>query len=102
MKIIKLFIILLIISFLALFFIYQNGYYENITRNKILLTNEKIEEFEQDIKEAKDISLENYLEKEKDYSTNISKATLNISNKLENILDKGIKFIFKKISKVIE
>ena len=102
MKILKIFLILFIISFLALFFVYQNGYYENITREKISLTNQKIEEFEEDIKDKKDISLETYLEKEKNYATKTSKITLNVSNKLENIIDSSIKFIFKKISQAVE
>ena len=46
MKIFKLFIILIIISFLGLFFAYKNGYYEKTLQKEVLLTNEKIEQFE--------------------------------------------------------
>ena len=94
--------ILLIISFFGLYIAYQNGYYEKITRDKINLTNQRIEQFEQDIKDGVDVTIDDYLDEEKDYTTKTSKASLKISSKLENIIDSGIKFIFRKISSIVE
>ena len=102
MKIFKLFIILIIISFLALFFAYKNGYYEKTLQKEVLLTNEKIEQFEKDLQSGKDISLETYQEEEKDYTTKTSKMSLKVSSKLENIISSSIKFIFRKLGSAIE
>ena len=61
-----------------------------------------IEEFENDILEGNDISLENYLTNNKDLSTKTSNFSLKISSKLENIVDNSIKFIFRKLSNMVE
>ena len=81
---------------------YQNGYYDTLTRNKIILTNEQIEKFEQDIIDGKDVTLDSYVENSKNYSTKIGNVSLNLSNKIENALNKLIKYIFRKISSVVE
>ncbi|MBR3661241.1 MAG: hypothetical protein IKN63_05030 [Bacilli bacterium] len=94
--------IILIIIFLALFYAYQNGYYEKYSRDKINLTNKNIEQFEKDILDGKDVSIEDYLEEEKSYETKTGSISLKISSKLENTINKGIKLIFKKISKFVE
>ncbi len=94
--------LIFIIIFLGLYFAYQNGYYERVTRDKILLTNKSIEQFEQDVSEGKDVTIEDYLEEEKNYSTKTSKISLTLSSKLENMLDKGIKYLFRKLSSMVE
>lgn len=102
MNLFKVFVILIIIMFLSLFFIYSNGYSEKILQDKISLTNEKIEEFENDILNQENILINNYLEEEIDYSTKTSKVSLKISNKIEKIVNSSIKFIFKKLGNMIE
>ena len=101
-KIFKYIPIILIIMFLALFYSYQNGYYEKYTRDKINLTNKNIEQFEQDILDGKDVTIENYLQEEKNYETKTGSVSLKISNRLENAINKGIKLIFRKISSFVE
>ena len=101
-KVSKVFLFLLILTFLALFFAYSNGYYERMQGEKVNLTNQMIEQFEQDIQAGLDVSLESYLQEEKDYSSKTSKTSLNISEKLENKVDSVIKFIFKKIGEMVE
>ena len=94
--------IIVIIIFLGLYFAYQNGYYEKITRDKIMLTNKQIEKFEEDIINGKDVTIDDYVEETKDYSTKTSKMSLSLSGKIENVFDKGIKYLFRKIAKVVE
>ncbi len=101
-KVSKVFLFLLILAFLALFFAYSNGYYERMQGEKVNLTNQMIEQFEKDIQAGLDVSLESYLQEEKDYSSKTSKTSLNISEKLENTVDSVIKFIFKKIGEMVE
>lgn len=101
-KILKYFPVLLIIVFLGLYFSYQNGYYESVIRDKMALTNQNIEKFEQDVKDGHDITLDDYFIQEKNYSTKASSISLKVSNKLENIIDSGIKYLFRKIASVVE
>ena len=101
-NIVKVFIVFLIVAFLGLFYAYQNGYYRKVQGDKVILTNQKIEEFEKDIKDGKDITIEDYLEEEKDYSTNSTKLSLKISDKIADGIDRVIKFIFQKLGSVVE
>ena len=101
-KVIKNIPIIILVLLLGLYFSYQNGYYDKYMRDKINLTNQNIEKFEQDIKEGKDVTIEDYLESDKSYATKTSNTSLKVSNKVENIINKGIKFLFKKISSVVE
>ena len=101
-KVVKLLIISLILVFLGLFFIYQNGYYENMVGKKTKLTNEQIEKFESDVKEGRDVLINDYIEKEINYQTKSGNASLKIANKIESVIDTGIKFLFRKISTAIE
>ena len=94
--------VIVIVLFLALFFSYQNGYYDKYMKSKISLTNEAIEKFENDIKDGEDVTIEDYLPNEKNYATKASAISLKVSNKFENIISNGVKFIFKKISSVVE
>ncbi len=101
-KYLKLIPFIFILLFASLFYSYQNGYYEKYMRDKTILTNYKIEEFENDIKEGKDITLNKYLKDEKSYATKTSNMSLKISNKIENIINKGIKYFFKKVANYVE
>lgn len=102
MKIFKILFIFLILSFLGLYFAYSNGYYETMQSEKVSLTNKQIEEFEEALMNGEEISLDTYKLDNIDYSTNTSKLSLKVSNSFENIVNSGIKFIFRKISNVIE
>lgn len=102
MKIFKLLVIILVIVFLGLYFTYSNGYYERSLNNKVLLTNEKIEQFERDLQDMKDISINDYIKEEKNYATKTSDMSLKVSVKVEKILTGGIKYLFKKIGSLIE
>jgi len=101
-KIIKNIPLIILIMLLGLYFSYQNGYYDKYMRDKINLTNQNIEKFENDIKEGRDVTIEDYLKEEKSYTTKTGNISLKVSNKLENIINKGMRFIFKKISSVVE
>ena len=102
MKLFKILFLLLIIGFLGLYFAYSNGYYETMQSEKVSLTNKQIEEFEEALMNGEEISLDTYKLDNIDYSTNTSKLSLKVSNSFENIVNSGIKFIFRKISSVIE
>ncbi|NLA33517.1 MAG: hypothetical protein GX861_01455 [Tenericutes bacterium] len=91
------FILLIVLFFLALFVTQVSGYYEYNNNQKTVMTNEAIKRFEADIKEGKDITIDNYL-KTKKYSNNISKTGLKLSNKLQSLVDKSLKKVLSKIA----
>ena len=70
---------------------YMLGYAEVKVRNETILTKEAMEQFEQDLSEGKDVTLENYLQvNKKDYSTKISKLGNKAASFFEYIMDEGI------------
>ncbi len=102
MKIFRILIGILIISFLGLYISYTSGYYQKLKSEKVIITNQKIEEFENDIKNGKDISLEDYTTEEVNYSNKTSRMSLKFSNKASNLIDNFIKFLFRKLGNVVE
>ena len=60
-KLFRIFIFFLFISFLVLYFSRANGYYEDLNNKKSYLTEDKIKEFEEDVKNGKEIKVENYV-----------------------------------------
>lgn len=82
---------LLFIVYVALFISVENGYYERQNAKKTVLTEEKIKEFETDVKNNKEVDIKDYLEEEhKDYSSPTSKFAVKLSNGIEKIMTKGI------------
>lgn len=102
-KLLKLFIIILFLTFLVVYSIGESGYYEYKLSNKKNLTEEQIKEFEKDVKEGKEIDIKKYLTDNKiDYTNNLSRITYKISDKTNRILKKGIEGVFKYINKLVE
>lgn len=102
-KFLKLFVFTVLIVFLVVFLVSGSGYYEYELNKKSNLTQEAIFKFEQDIKDGKEIDVNDYLvEEEKDYSNGFSKAGVNISNKIGDFFSKGVKFIFNSIGSLVE
>lgn len=102
-KIVKISFLVLIIIFLVMFFSSSSGYYEYELNKKSNLTKEAIERFEKDVKEGKEIDVEDYLVKDKkDYSNNFSRIGLVLSNKIGKTFEEGVKLIFKSVGKLID
>lgn len=102
-KISKLIIIIIIIVFISSYLISESGYYEYTMQQRTIITNEKIKEFEQDIKDNKDIDLKEYLDDEElDYSNAFTNLMYNISDNSNKLARKTIKYVFKKISSLVE
>ena len=75
------------IMYLALFISLHTGYYEKMVRDQTLMTEEKIEEFENDVANNIAVDIKDYLPEEKDYSNFFTKSASSLSNTLGNILD---------------
>lgn len=96
--------------FLALFFAFitlyiagLSGYYEYELHKKVVLTEDKIALFEQDIAAGKEVDIKDYLtEEEINYSTNISKAGLYLSDNFSNILKNTVEATFAFLNRLVE
>ncbi|HHT38622.1 MAG TPA: hypothetical protein GXZ95_04325 [Mollicutes bacterium] len=77
--------------FLTLYISQAVGYYDYEQYKKVELTKEKIAQFEQDIKEGKQIDVNTYLENVKvDYNNNASKTGLKLSTAIKKYVRSGI------------
>lgn len=102
-KLAKLLIITVLIIFFCAYIIEVSGYYEYNLQGKKNLTQESIEQFEKDVKEGKDININDYVIQDTiDYSNKLTKTTTKISLKINNYLKNRIKDIFKSLNKIIE
>ena len=91
-------IIFFFIIFLLVYIVTENGYYEYKMYNKTKLTTEAILKFEEDIKNNKDISIQDYIvEDYVDYTNAFSKLGVKVGTFTENI----IKYIIKKSFKIL-
>ena len=79
----------------------ETGYYETKLRKKTYMTEQDIEKFETDVKEGKELNLDDYLTSEtKDYSNKMSKLGNSISSSLIDLLTNGLKKSIKVLGKL--
>ncbi len=101
-KLFHIFVFILFISFLVLYFSSANGYYEDINNKKTSLTEEKIKEFEKDVKAGKKIDVDNYIVNiKKDYSNFVSDFGLYTSNTFAKYFKIGLNKLFGSVDKMV-
>lgn len=101
-KIFRIVLIILFAIFLTMFISNKYGYYEYKKREQVTLTQKQIKQFEEDIKNGKDVNLENYLENtNKNYQTKFSQLGLNISNSIASVVEGSVNKVFGYISKFV-
>lgn len=102
----KLFNIILgifLLCFTIIYFSEITGYYEYKNYQKTSLTAEQIKKYEEDIKEGKELDLNEYLIKnEKEYNNKLSILASKLSNGISKIVKSGVEHTFKYISRLIE
>lgn len=102
-KFIKVSVFIIVIVFLVMFFSSSSGYYEYELNKKSNLTQDAIDRFEQDVRDGKEIDINDYLiEDNKDYSNTFSNAGLKISNNIEKFFSEGVKLIFNSIGNLVD
>lgn len=93
----------LLFLFLGLYVASRNGYIDYQARNQMILTQEQIEKFEEDVKNQRPIDIENYIVREEElYDNQLSKASLKISNTIGRTVQNVLNFIFGKLEGVME
>lgn len=91
MKVFWITITILFAIFMTLYISQATGYYDYEQYKKSELTKEKIAQFEKDVKEGKEIKIENYLKSvQYDYNNNASTAGLKISTTIKKYVTTGI------------
>ena len=88
--------------FICMYVVTTGSYYEYQLRNKADLTEEAIRKFEMDVKEGKNVDIDDYLDHtEKDLNNIMSNFNKSISNKISDAVGNSIKYLFDGISKAI-
>lgn len=101
-KIFKKFFLILLVGFTAIYISEATGYYEFEQHNKKVMTEEKIKQFESDIKEGKNINLEDYVSNDtKSYESKVSKFGESMSKKVEKYVVSGLNTTFKFLNDVL-
>ncbi len=90
-------------TFLTLHIAGMSGYYEYELHKRVVLTEDKIAQFEQDVANGNMVDLKDYLsEEEINYSTNLSKAGLYLSDNFSIILKNTVEATFSFINRLVE
>ena len=101
-KIFKKIFLVLLISFTALYFSEAAGYSEYKQHNKKIMTEEKIKQFENDVKDGKNLNLNDYIvEDNKNYESKISKIGDSMSKEIEKYVVGGLNNTFKFLNDVM-
>lgn len=102
-RIFKLLFGLVFVAFLISYVISESGYYEYNLRNKSVMTKESMEKFEDDLKNGKDVRMEDYVvNTTKNYTSRLTTSTNKISTSVNSFLKKGIEGVFKVASRLVE
>ena len=95
---IKIMSLTVFLIFIALYYSSNSGLIDYQARNKTVLTEEQIKQFEDDVANNVEIDLKKYIEdNEKKYDNNISKTTLKLSNMIGETIQGGLDFIFGRL-----
>ena len=95
---IKIMSLTVFLIFIALYYSSNSGLIDYQARNKTVLTEEQIKQFEDDVANNVEIDLKKYIEdNEKKYDNNISKTTLKLSNMIGETIQSGLDFFFGKL-----
>lgn len=98
----KVLVILVCFIFLVTYIIYETGYYEYKLQNRTVLTSEQMKQFELDVSNGLDVTLNDYLIDEQiDYSNRLTNLTVKVNNKVGKYLKKSIENIFKLANKFV-
>ena len=97
----KVLFIMLFISYMTIFISQKSGYVNFQNYKKTALTKEKIMEFEKDVKNGKNINLEDYkINTKKNYSNKLSNVGYSISKGISTLVYKGVSSFFDTIGKL--
>lgn len=84
----------LFIVFMALFIANMSGYYEGKVRDRVVITEEGIKEFEEKVQNGEEIDITSFLNNERiDYSSNLSNLGDSVTESIESVVVNGMNFV---------
>lgn len=90
---------ILFVIYMGLFIANMSGYYESKIRDKVVVTDEGIKEFERKVQNGEEVDVTSFLNNERvDYSNTMSNFGDNLTNRIENVVSNGMK-VFADIIK---
>lgn len=98
---VKVFVLIVFALFISLYFMQTTDYF-NFDHNSSILTDEAMQSFEKDIKDGKEIDINNYFAVEKNYDNKLSRGGLKLSNFIAKKFNKVVISIFSEISSTID
>lgn len=102
-KIWKFIFLIFFMSFMVIYFSELTGYYEYQNYKKTSLTEEQIKKFEEDIKSGNEVDINEYLiVDDKNYDNTLSKLASKLSDGISKIVNNGVEYTFKYISKLVD
>lgn len=103
LKVFKFIFLLLFIVYLTIYVSQLTGYYEYKNYQKTMLTKEQIAKFEDDVKNGKNVKINDYVvNTNKNYQTNLSKMGFNVSELISKLVNKGINSSFDFLVKLVD
>ena len=98
----RLIVLILVFLFFVLYFMQASGYNEYTRNRENMLTEEQIKEYEEDIEAGKDVTIKDYLNKDKvNYENKVSELGLDLSRLIEDIFNKGMNAFFKMLNEAV-
>ncbi|SRR5699024_6762553 len=98
----RLIVLILVFLFFVLYFMQASGYNEYTRNRENMLTEEQIKEYEEDIEAGKDVTIKDYLNKDKvNYENKVSELGLDLSRLIEDIFNKGMNTFFEMLNEAV-
>ncbi len=92
---------ILFIIFITIYISQATGYYDYHQHKQVELTAEKIKEFEQDVKDGKNIDVKDYLtDTSYNYNNSFSQTGLRLSKTISDSTKKGVNSVFRFLEKL--
>jgi len=84
----------LFVIYMALFIANMSGYYESKIRDRVVVTENGIKEFEEKVKSGEEIDITSFLSNEReDYSSKMSLLGDNLTNGIESFVSGGMEVV---------
>ena len=98
----RLIVLILVFLFFVLYFMQASGYNEYTRNRENMLTEEQIKEYEEDIEAGKDVTIKDYLNKDKvNYDNKVSDLGLDISELMGDVFNKGMNAFFNMLNEAV-
>jgi hypothetical protein len=92
---------MLFVIFVSYIIAYNSGYYEMSNLRRAKITEEKKEEFENDVKNGENVEIKDYISDDYiDYSSAMSKVGSSLSNSINKFVESGLSDFFNTLGRL--